>query len=291
MRIAILGTGHMGRAIGARLLEKGHSVVAWNRTPGRTAELERLGASSAKSAAEAAQDADGVLTLLTADEAVRSVAFEGRVLSSLRPGAVLVDMSTVSPETSRGLGRSTPGGRFVDAPILGGPEATRAGRAKLLLGGDRDVVDGLDSLWQDIAADYYYCGSNGSATTLKLLSNLMLVGGTALLAEAIVAAQRNGIDDETLKRVFKQSPAIAPGVQVRFDDILAGDHDGWWTIHLAQKDMSLALHLGRSTNLQLPVAEATVGALDATDGLSLGEKDLGAVVELIRSRVRSDREV
>ena len=284
MKIAILGTGHMGRAIGSRLLDKGHAVTVWNRTPGRAFELERRGATAALSAQEAASSADVVMTLLTADEAVKSVILEGGVLSALRPGAVLVDMSTVSPGTSRELGRATPAKRFVDAPILGGPEATQNGKAKLLLAGEKDVVESLNWLWGDIAAEYYYCGPNGNATTLKLLSNLMLVGGTVLLAEAIATAQRNGIDNATLLSVFKQSPAIAPGVQVRFDDVLAGDHDGWWTIRLAQKDMGLALALARSQGLALPAAETSLQALDAAEQAGLGDKDLGSVIEPIRSR-------
>lgn len=283
MRVAILGAGHMGRAVGARLLGKGHEVRVWNRTPGRTGQLEKLGAVAVSSSQEAVESAQVVLMLLTADAAVRSVALgEQGVVNDLGLGSVLVDMSTVSPDTSRELGRATPGDRFVDAPILGGPEATESGRAKLLLGGDGDVVDSLNSLWKDVSAEYYYCGPNGTATTLKLLSNLMLVGGTILLGEAVATAQANGLESEVLRTVLKNSPAVAPGVAVRFEDVLEGDHEGWWTIRLAEKDMDLALTLARSKNLSLPVGQASMRVLEAADEAGYGEKDLGAVVEPIR---------
>jgi 3-hydroxyisobutyrate dehydrogenase-like beta-hydroxyacid dehydrogenase len=283
MKVTILGAGHMGHAIGIRLLKKNYEVTVWNRSPGKTGDLERLGARTASTAGEAASTADVVMTLVTADAAVKHVALgEGGVVRALKPGAALVDMSTVSPDTSRELGLATPGGRFVDAPILGGPDATENGTAKLLLGGAEDVVQDLDPLWSDLASEYYYCGPNGSATTLKLLSNLMLVGETALLAEALATAQANGIDDDTLRTALKSSPAIAPGVLPRFEDVLAGDHNGWWSIYLAQKDMSLALQLATSKGMKLPLAEASVQALDAAERAGYGEKDLGAVVEPIR---------
>ena len=246
MKIAILGMGHMGRAVGKRLVRHGHPVNVWNRSPGKARALESMGAAAAPSIKQAVAGAEVVLMSLSADDAVKAVALgPDGAIAALSPGAVLVDMSTVSPDTSKQLSQATPAARFVEAPVLGGPEATENGKAKLLLGGDENLVNSLQSLWQDIAAESYYCGPSGSATTLKLLSNLMLVGGTALLAEAIVVAQASGIDNATLKRVFKKSPAIAPGVVARFEDILEGDHEGWWTVKLAEKDMSLALESRR----------------------------------------------
>jgi 3-hydroxyisobutyrate dehydrogenase-like beta-hydroxyacid dehydrogenase len=242
-----------------------------------------MGAVAAPTIREAVTGAEAVLLSLTADGAVKTVALEPQgAIAALSPGAILADMSTVSPETSRQLAAATPARRFVDAPILGGPETTEKGKAKLLLGGDEALVTSFETLWRDIADEYYYCGESGSATTLKLLSNLMLVGGTALLAEAIATAQGSGIDNETLKRAFKQSPAIAPGVVVRFDDILEGDHEGWWTIKLAEKDMDLALDLGWRQGLTLPVAAATVESLERADAAGFGGQDLGAVVEPLR---------
>jgi 3-hydroxyisobutyrate dehydrogenase-like beta-hydroxyacid dehydrogenase len=284
MKIAILGTGHMGRAVAKRLLRSGHAINVWNRSPGKSRELESMGAAAAPTIREAVSGAEAVLMSLTADEAVKAVALGPQgAIAALSPGAILADLSTVSPDTSRHLAAATPAGRFVDAPILGGPEATENGKAKLLLGGDQTLIQSYDGLWRDIADECYYCGVSGTATTLKLLSNLMLVGGTTLLAEAIVTAQRSGVDNGVLKGVFKQSPAIAPGVVVRFDDILEGNHDGWWTVKLAEKDMSLALGLAEKQALHLTVAEAAVESLERADKAGLGEKDLGAVVEPLRA--------
>jgi 3-hydroxyisobutyrate dehydrogenase-like beta-hydroxyacid dehydrogenase len=243
----------------------------------------KRGAIEAGTIADAVAGADVAITLLTNDAAVRQVCLgEGGALSNLYGEAVLVDMSTVHPDTSRALASAAPGGRFVDAPILGGPEALISGKAKLLLGGRQDVVTSLKPLWNDLSASYLYTGPNGTATTLKLLSNIILVGSTALLAEAVVTGQINGIDNGVLRRVFGESPAVAPGVQLRLEDILKGDHRGWWTLELAEKDMGLALTLASGRGITLPVAAAAERLIRQSVEAGYGEQDLAAVVEVIR---------
>lgn len=287
MRISVLGMGNMGQALAARLLAGGHQVTVWNRTAGKADELVRQGAAEAGSLPEATEGAEVVMMCLTADAAVRAVAIEGGVAQNLPVGAVLVDMSTVSPDTSRAVGAAVAGGAFVDAPVLGGPEAFRNGRAKLLLGGDRAVVDRLNPLWPQISAGHYYTGENGTAATLKLLSNLILIGATQLLMEAVVTAQALGFSDETLREVFGGSPAVAPGTQVRLEDILHGDHAGWWTLVLARKDLGLALQLARGAGLELPLADAGAGLIARGIDAGYGELDLGAMAEVLRSTARS----
>jgi 3-hydroxyisobutyrate dehydrogenase-like beta-hydroxyacid dehydrogenase len=283
MRVSVLGLGHMGKAVGLRLRDQGYEVTVWNRTPGRAEVLVQRGAREAASIAHALAGADVVITLLTNDTAVEQVALGADgAIRHLPAEAVLVDMSTVYPDTSRTLAARTPGGRFIDAPILGGPEALLNGKAKLLISGHEDLVKGLDPLWTDLSASYIYTGANGTATTLKLLSNLSLVGGTALLAEAVATAQASGIHNEVLRQVFGQSPAVAPGVHLRMEDILQGDHHGWWSLELADKDMTLILKLGAAAGTRLPIAEATEALIRKAIGAGYGELDLGAMVEAIR---------
>lgn len=282
MKITVLGLGHMGAALAGRLLETGHEVTVWNRTPGRAADLVEGGAHEATSIRAAVAGAEVVIILVTNDAAVKAVALEGNVVGMLPENAVLVDMSTVSPDTSREIGAATPDGRFVDAPILGGPEPFRAGKARLLLGGHREVVARLDPLWDDLSSGHFYTGPNGTATTLKLLSNHLLVGGTQLLMEAVVTAQAHGFSNDVLREVFGGTPAIAPGVKVRLEDVLGGDHVGWWTLLLADKDMTLVLKLAQQADLRLPIAEASEKLVRDAIEAGYGEKDLGAITEVLR---------
>ncbi|PZS00655.1 MAG: hypothetical protein DLM70_13300 [Chloroflexi bacterium] len=285
MKVTVLGLGHMGSALAGRLLETGHEVTVWNRTPGKAEPLVRQAAGEAASPEEAVEGAEVVFTLLTNDAAVKAVALEGNVAGMLPEGAILVDMSTVSPDTSREIGAAAPDGRFVDAPILGGPEPFRAGQATLLLGGDREMIQRHTSLWEDLSSGHYYAGPNGSATTLKLLSNSMLVGGTQLLMEAVATGQAHGFSNDVLREVFGGSPAVAPGVRVRLDDILGGDHKGWWTLLLADKDMSLVLELAKQVDLMLPIAGASEKLIRRSIDAGYGEQDLGSMTEVLREKV------
>lgn len=287
MKVSVLGLGTMGSALARRLLDTGHEVTVWNRSPGKATDLVGRGAREAGSLEEAVQGADVVFTLVTNDAAVRALTLDSNVAGMLGDGTALVDMSTVSPDTSRAVGQATPGGRFIDAPILGGPEPFGVGKAKLLLGGDRSLVQRLDPLWDDLSTGHYYIGPNGTATTLKLLSNHLLVGGTQLLMEAVVTAQAHGFDNDVLREVFGSTPAIAPGVRVRLEDVLEGDHEGWWTLLLADKDMSLVLKLADQAGLRLPIAQASEALIrDAIDA-GYGEKDLGAITEVLRQETKT----
>jgi 3-hydroxyisobutyrate dehydrogenase-like beta-hydroxyacid dehydrogenase len=196
-------------------------------------------------------------------------------------------MSTVYPDTSRELARETPDGSFIDAPILGGPEALLTGRARLLIGGPEPLVNSHQQLWNDLSTAHVYTGANGTATTLKLLSNLNLVGGTALLAETVAAAQSIGIGNDVLREILGQTPAVAPGVQLRLEDILQGDHQGWWNLELADKDMTLILKLGEDAETDMPVAVATKALVRRAIDAGYGKSDLGAIVEALRAPKKS----
>lgn len=286
MNVAVLGLGRMGQAIATRLRQQGHDVTVWNRTPGKAQELVVQGAVEARTAAEAAAAVGGdsaVLTMLTDDAAVREVCLgTGGVIAALGPGTVLVDMSTVSPHTSRALGAAVPGGRFVDAPVLAGPHAVRQGQGLHLLGGPPDLVEQLEPLWSSLLARHVYCGPTGSGATMKLLSNLLLIAGAALLSEAVVTAQAHGMSNAFLRDFLRQHPMVPPGLHNRLDDIIEGDHAGWFTVALARKDLQLASDLGAEKGLHLDLAATATRLLAEAQAAGRAEQDLGAVAEIIR---------
>lgn len=283
MRIAVLGLGKMGQAVAGRLLQTGYSVTVWNRTPGKESSLVNRGAIAASSIGQAVRDVDVSMTFLTADAAVKQVYLgENGLLAAEHPGLLLVDMSTISPATSREVAAAVPDGHFIDAPVLGGPDLTEEGKAKLLLGGSEEMIQRLDPLWRNISSGYVYCGANGAATSMKLLSNLILIGSTMFLAEAVAAAQANHISDGVVREVFGSSPAVAPGVRVRLDDVMGGNHEGWWTIKLAEKDLSLALSLAHDGGSRAELGKTAEHLLQQTDQVGFGSSDLGAVAEVMR---------
>ncbi|MER5419412.1 NAD(P)-dependent oxidoreductase [Streptosporangium roseum] len=309
MRVSVLGMGSMGRALALRLLGRGHAVRVWNRTPGKASEVIAAGAAEAPSPAEAARDADAVLMSLADDQAVREVmarltepasepasvsasdpGFEPASASASDPGAgsgapVVADMSTVSPDTSRALAGLAPGGRFVAAPIIGGPQAVVDGQTMGLLGGERGLVDRLGPVWRDLFAVHWYCGDDpGNALSYKLLNNYLLMSGVAVVAEAVAAGQAAGLDEAMLKDLLLRWPTVAPALHDRLDDIIHGDHRGWFATRLGAKDVRLIAEVAESKGLRLPIARLVERRYEEAAGHGWSDSDITAVVELLRER-------
>ncbi|MFF4776375.1 NAD(P)-dependent oxidoreductase [Microtetraspora fusca] len=287
MHVAVLGMGRMGRALAERLLARDFTVTVWNRTPGRAGEVTALGATEAADPAEAARDTEAVLISLADDAAVREVMTR---LAGIE-GPIFADMSTVSPDTSRALGEAAPGGRFVAAPIIGGPAAVVEGNAFTLVGGDRELVDDLRPIWTEAFAAYRYCGTDpGDAVVFKLLNNYLLMSSVAVLGEVVATGLAAGVDDLLLRDFLLGWPTVPPAAHNRIDDILSGDHRGWFTTTLGAKDVRLAVEVARAAGVDPPIARLVERRYEEAAELGWADADIGAVVELLRSRRHAVRD-
>jgi 3-hydroxyisobutyrate dehydrogenase-like beta-hydroxyacid dehydrogenase len=284
MRLAVLGMGRMGHALAERLLGGDHEVTVWNRTPHRADDLIAKGARDAATPAAAAEQAEGTFTSLADDAAVRSVVMgETGVAAGLGDG-ILVDASTVSPQTTADLSEAV-GGRMLASPILGSPTAVVTGEAAYLIGGRRELYDRLEPAYDVLAQSGHrsYVDEDARvATTLKLLSNYLLMSGVATLAETVATAQAVGLSDELIRDYLGQLPLVAPALRNRLDDIISGDHDGWFSTTLGAKDVRLAEDLARSHGVQLPLADAVKRRFEEAAAQGWADADIGAVVELLR---------
>ncbi|WP_271215379.1 NAD(P)-dependent oxidoreductase [Streptosporangium carneum] len=282
--MAVLGMGGMGRALARRLLARGHTVRVWNRTPGKAAEVVEAGAVEASSPMDAAYDVEGVLMSLADDRASRDVMARLTGLGA-NETPIIADMSTVSPATSRELRETAPGRRFVAAPIVGGPATVAQGQAMGLLGGEREHVRRLDPVWRDVFTVQRYCGDDpGSALTYKLLNNYLLLAGLAVVSEAVAAGQAARLDESMLRDFLFQWPTVAPALHNRLDDVIGGDHHGWFTTRLGAKDVRLAAELAESLGLDLPIARLVQRLYEEAAEHGWGDSDIAAIVELVRER-------
>ncbi|MEU8271406.1 NAD(P)-dependent oxidoreductase [Sphaerisporangium sp. NPDC049002] len=289
MHIAVLGMGHMGRAVAGRLLTQGYDVAVWNRTPGRTAEVVGAGAVEASSPAEAARGSEAVLMSLTDDRAVLDVMERLTGLGSDAEGPLVVDLSTVSPETSRRLRDMVPGQRFLAAPIIGAPKTVFANLASSLVGGDRRLADRLEPIWSRVFSVHWYCGEDpGSASAFKLLNNFLLMSGVAAVAEVVAAAEAAALDMKLLREVLYQWPTMPPAIVNRVDDIIAGGHKGWFPTRLGAKDVRLLNEVAESNGLTLPIARLVERRYEEAGERGWREADIAAVVEVIRAERRPD---
>jgi 3-hydroxyisobutyrate dehydrogenase-like beta-hydroxyacid dehydrogenase len=281
MRIAVIGMGSMGRAFATRALERGHRVVVWNRSPGRAAAVVAAGAVEAP-LDSAVGDADVVLLVLADDEAVLAVCEgEGGVLASLGSSTVLLNVSTVSPDTVRHLAAVGPADRVLDAPVMGAPENVAAGHCRFLVGGPLPTITSCDPLWTDLGVGYTHCGPVGTASIMKLISNLLLITGVASLAEAIATARSHGIRDELLQDVFGQSPVVSATSAIRLNSVLDPNHPGWFSPALARKDVRLAVRLAEQSGLPVRVGPATEALLTAVVESRAEWPDFSAVIEAL----------
>jgi 3-hydroxyisobutyrate dehydrogenase-like beta-hydroxyacid dehydrogenase len=281
MRVAVLGLGKMGWAFASRALDRGHQVTVWNRSPGRAGELVAAGATEAERPAEAVAGAEVVLVSLADDAAVIDVA-------ALPEDAILADLSTVAPATARRLAEAGPAGRVLDAPVMGAPAAVARGEGRFLLGGAAETIERLASLWNDLGSGYVHCGLPGAGATMKLLSNLLLISGVTVLAEAIATARGHGVTDDLLRTVFGDSAVLSAASRMRLDSLLDESHPGWFAPPLARKDVRLAIGLAEEAGVPVRIGPATEQLL--TNVIDTGDQwqDFAAVIEGLRPRAGRD---
>jgi 3-hydroxyisobutyrate dehydrogenase len=275
MDIAMLGMGRMGQAVARRLLSGGHDVVVWNRTPGRAEKVLAAGGCEAVSGREV------VVTSLANDDAVRAVALgEGGIRGSIGPETVYADCSTVSPALSTELGTHFP--LCVALPILGSPAAVDAGQAIYLAGGDPGLVARLEPMLASLSDTVRRYDTPAKAAGGKLANNLMLLAEIAALAEAIAVARSGGLSDDEIRELLGQSAVLPPGVRNRFEGVLTGDQEAWWSTALGAKDAGLAVEAAQTAGIDLPLAQK-VEALYREAAAAGGDDDIVAVAKRYRS--------
>ena len=281
MRISVLGMGRMGRALAGRLLDGGHEVTIWNRTAGRAPELVDRGATEAESVAAAAAKAEIVITILANDDAVRAVATaEDGIRDALPADALYVDASTVSPGLSAELGDAFP--RFLAMPILGSPSQVAGGQAIYLIGGEETSAAAVEPLFPHLSEKRRRYDRPATAAAAKVTVNLLLLDGVVALSESFAVGRAGGLTDEQLRDLLVESPMVAPGLKYRFEGILTGDQETFWTAGLGAKDAGLAVELARSAGVELPVTRTVRELYEETD-----EAAGGVDIALVARRYRT----
>ena len=200
--------------------------------------------------------------MLADDAAVRAVLLEGDVMRSVERDAVVVDMSTVGVDTTRALVAARTADKFVAAPVLAAPTAIAAGEGTLLLGGVDATLDKLQPLWSDLTSAQVRCGKPVDAVVVKLMANVLVIVGTAALAEAIVVGEAHGFDPDRILALLGDLPAVSPMAKRRLEDLVAGNHlPSLFDVPLAAKDLRLAGEIAQHGGATLPLSAATQAAL------------------------------
>ena len=277
----------MGSAMAARIAGAGFDTILWNRNPAKCEPLaQSLGAPVAATAAEAASKADVVLTSLADDAAVDEVYLgpEG-IVEGISDGSIAVDTSTVDPETVARVGEAVDaaGAGFLDCPVSGSVSTVEAGTLTIMAGGDPELVERVRPVLDAMAARVVHCGGRGAGSTMKLAVNGLVHGLNVALSEALVLAERAGVDRNTAYEVFANGAGGAPFVQYKRqayehpDDTPVG-----FTLDLVEKDLELITGLGERVGAPLRQAATSLDIVRSAVAAGFGASDLSAIAVFLR---------
>jgi 3-hydroxyisobutyrate dehydrogenase-like beta-hydroxyacid dehydrogenase len=270
----------MGRPIARRLLESGFKLAAYDRDQSKAEELIQYGGVAARSVSELSSSCNVVLSCLPSDEAVLEI-YGGPdgAFANARGGSLVIDLSTVYPETSQQLARLglERGVEVLDVTISGSTPAAENGLLTLFGGGDKECFAAAESIFRVIAKKYFYLGPSGSGATMKLVVNTLLGIGMQAIAEAVALGEKAGLDRKRLLEVLSETAVVAPAHVGKLQRAMKSDYSPQFPIRLMNKDFGLILNLAAAVGARMPAAGAAfeINARQSDEG---AEQDFSAVI-------------
>jgi 3-hydroxyisobutyrate dehydrogenase-like beta-hydroxyacid dehydrogenase len=282
--LGYVGLGVMGGEMVSRLLDKGHTVTGYNRTRAKAERLIKKGMKWAETPAEACAAADFTFSMVSNEKALGAV-MEGPdgMLSAARPGKTFIDMSTVSAGYSRALAEKVRahGADLIDAPVSGSLVTIKEGKLSVMVGGLRETFDRVKPILEDIGPKVTYVGGNGLALSMKIATNLSLTVQMMAFCEGVLLAEKSGISREVAVEVLTNSAIASPMIKYRGPFVLGMPKEPLFEVNMMQKDMLLALDMGRALDVPLPTAAISNEFLTAARGLGLAKHDFAVVFEVL----------
>jgi 3-hydroxyisobutyrate dehydrogenase-like beta-hydroxyacid dehydrogenase len=281
VKLGFIGLGNMGRRVTRRLLDHGYQAFVYDRDISKLQGFAQPGVLVARNILELAASTDVILSCLTNDGAVESVYSEPEgVFAGARPGTVVLEMSTISPESSRELHRlGAKGGiEVLDVAISGSTPAAEQGTLTLLAGGNEDPFRAAEPIFQAIAKQYFLLGGPGSGTAMKLVVNTLLGVGMQAIAEAVVLGEKAGLDRERLLAVLSKTAVIAPAHAGKLAKAAINDYSQQFPLRLMNKDFRLVLDAALQNGVSMPATEAAF-YVNSDELARNAEEDFSAVLK------------
>ena len=282
--LGFVGLGVMGSEMVSRLLSKGHTVTGYNRTRTKAERLIRQGMNWRETPRAVCAAADVTFSMVTNEKALGAV-MEGPdgILSAVAPGKFLVDMSTVSPHYSRSVAAKAreKGADMIDAPVSGSVITLQEGKLSVMVGGRRETFERLKPILDDIGPKVTYVGDNGLALSMKIATNLSLAVQMMAFCEGVLLAEKSGIAREVAVDVLTNSAIASPMIKYRGPFVLSMPAEAWFDVNMMQKDMMLALDMGRALDVPLPTTAVSNEFLTAARGMGFAKQDFAVVFEVL----------
>lgn len=274
----------MGSRMAQRLCAAGHNVIGYNRTKAKAQALLAAGMEWGESPRTVAAASEVIFSMVSNTAALEAVTggADG-ILAGLAPGKIYIDMSTVSPAASRAIAQhvEAKGARMLDAPVSGSVITLEEGKLSIMVGGDRQAFEKVLPILQAIGPKVTHVGANGLAVSMKIATNLSLAVQMLAFSEGVLLAEKSGIARETAVEVLLNSVIASPMVKYRGPFVLNMPEEAWFDVNMMQKDLLLALELGRQNDVPLPTTAITNEMLTTARGMGLAEKDFAILFEAL----------
>jgi 3-hydroxyisobutyrate dehydrogenase-like beta-hydroxyacid dehydrogenase len=282
--LGFIGLGAMGGRVTKRLLDAGHSVTGYNRTKSKAEWLLKVGMQWADSPRAVAESADIVFTMVSNTNALQEVLTgSDGILNGLGQGKIYIDMSTVSPSASKKLAEqvAAKGARMLDVPVSGSVITLEQGNLSLMVGGEEAIFEKVKPILLDIGPKVNYMGKNGLAVLMKIAINLNLQVQIQGFYEGLLLAVKGGIPLETALEVMLNSVIASPSLKYRTPFILQPPDEAWFNVDMMQKDMLLALEMGRELNVPVPAVAVSNELLTSARAMGLAKEDFAIVYKVL----------
>ena len=287
MRVALVGAGRMGSAMGIRVAEAGHDLVVYSRTRSRSEDLaRRTPAQVADTARDAAASAEICLVSLADDVAVTSTYLEDDgLIAGVQSGAVVCDLSTIAPATVRGLAPlvAQKDATLLDTPVSGSVSVVESGTLTVMVGGDQSALDRARPVLDAFAKSIFHLGDVGAGATMKLVVNSLVHSLNVAVSEALVLAEKAGLDRETVYDIFEAGAAGAPYVKYKREAFLRpGEVPVAFSLDLVAKDQELIGELAQQVGARMDQGEASRQLVAEALRAEMVERDISEVAEFLR---------
>ena len=282
--LGFVGLGAMGAPMVRNLLRHGHAVVVWARRPEAMAPLVSAGAHVAGSPADAAARSDITLTMVTDGAAVEDVTLgDAGVVQGARPGALVVDHSTIAPEAARRIaaGLAANGIEMLDAPVSGGKAAAEAGELAIMVGGPEASLERVRPILACYARMIVHIGPNGAGQVAKACNQICTIVNQLGAAEAMLLAERSGVDPRRVKEVMMGGFAASRMLDLQAPKMIARDFDGKVESRLHHKDIQIVLGLARTLEIELPASLAAARVLSTLQERGGAKQDSAAIFDVL----------
>ena len=281
--IGFVGLGSMGAPMATRLLP-GHRVYGTNRSPAKAGPLVEKGMIWRDTPRQVAEAAQVVISMVTDDAALAAVAEgPGGILAGLQPGAIYIDMSTVSPGHSRQLAERVEelGATMLDAPVSGSVPVAESGALTIMVGGSEQTYLAASSLLHMLGSNVTHVGGHGQGLLLKLSINISLAAQMLAFSEGLLLAERGGIEPGLAAHVMTASSIGSPMLRTRAALVLDPPPEAWFDVRLMHKDIRLSLQAARAAGVPLPATTAVDRVLDQAEDLGFGESDIASLYQAL----------